>query len=115
MGLRRNSRRQSCLHRKWSSSKFKVVFVEWVFVGILFVELIVIEMVFVGILFVERVFVELIVVEMVFIEDIFVKMAMAMSGFYRILFGLRYCLIAVNLWDFHQIKRGLTRRLPFDY
>ena len=83
----------------------KILFVELIFVGILFV-----EMVFVGILFVE-----IIVVEMVFIEDIFVKMAMAMSGFYIILFGLRYCLIAVNLWDFHQIKRGLTRRLPFDY
>ena len=79
----------------------KAVFVEVVYVRILFVGILFNEMVFVGILFVE-----LIVVEMVFIEDIFVKMAMAMSGFYRILFGLRYCLIGVNLWDFHQIKKG---------
>ena len=44
-------------------------------------------------------------VKLAFVENIFVKMAMATSGFYRILFGLRYCLIAVNLWDFRQITK----------
>ena len=32
-------------------------------------------------------------------------MTMAMPGTHIILFGLWYCLIAVNLWDFHQITK----------
>ena len=80
-----------------------------------FVPMVFVEVAFVQMAFVEIIFVEVGFINLAFVENIFIKMAMAMSGFYRILFGLRYCLIAVNLWDFHQIKRGLTRRLPFDY